>query len=165
VSRATETVESTRAAFASMGQSEWDAMMESSHSGAWLTPTEQEGLKLAILDRARRKLDAEERFPYRVTEADLAGTTYEFCACSDPFTAERECEALAKRIGRWGCAFVSILGREDEHFNEDEQTRFFDRLDDAALAAFVSRVGVVFAGDRQASIDEFYVRFYGGESC
>lgn len=61
--RETQTVEECRSAFASMGQEEWDAMMESSRFGAWLTPVEQEGLRLALLDRiAQREVEVNENF-------------------------------------------------------------------------------------------------------
>jgi hypothetical protein len=42
-------------AFMGMDQSQWDAMMDESHGGAFLTGPEQEGLSRAIAERIRRK--------------------------------------------------------------------------------------------------------------
>lgn len=55
MSREDQTALSCRDDFLSMSQEQWDAMMESSRFGAWLTPVEQEGLALAIAERIRRK--------------------------------------------------------------------------------------------------------------
>lgn len=55
MSREDETPEGCRDDFLSMSQETWDAMMNESRGGAFLTPVEQQGLSLAITEKIRRK--------------------------------------------------------------------------------------------------------------
>lgn len=116
--------------------------------------------RTSAFEEARRRAE----FPYVVTEVDRAGSEHEFAACRDPFTAGRLESWLHGRLGRWGVAVVRMDGREDEHFNEDrEGERFFDRLSDDEVRAFVAATTSCdpSALDRRGMIDSFYALFYG----
>lgn len=71
MSREDETPEGCRDDFLSMNQEMWDAMMDSSHGGAFLTQTEQQGLAMAITEKIRRKQEQHNREHPRCEQCKL----------------------------------------------------------------------------------------------
>lgn len=110
MSREDQTPEGCRNDFLSMSQETWDAMMNASRGGAFLTPVEQQGLSMAITEKIRRKQESFERGPNCPDCGSAATTVYpmgeglatlycDTCKREEPWRPNEECGSCGADIG------------------------------------------------------------------